>query len=74
MVSDEPLCWSGKSTIEHQAQRQEIKALVTLASQLAFQLWVGPFISQLLGFFPFKFRTFYLFVDRGLLELFRGIC
>lgn len=51
VVSDEPLCWSGKSTIAHQAQRQEIKVLVTLASQLAFQPWVG-LTSQLRGLLP----------------------
>lgn len=45
MVSDEALCWSGKNTVEHQAQRQEIKALVTFVPQVAFQPWVRPFTS-----------------------------
>lgn len=38
--------------IVHQAKRHEIKAVVTSILQLAFQPYVGPFISQLPGFLP----------------------
>lgn len=51
MVSDEPLCWTGTSSIERRAQRQAIKARGALASQPAFPAWVG-LTPRLLGFLP----------------------
>lgn len=70
MVSDEPLCWSGKSTKEHQAQRQEIKALTshfpsaTSISSIGGSFYISaPWVpSRILG------HNIYLWVEDKLPE------